>query len=99
MGTLNTERLREIPGSVEEVRTAFTVKLPQAAETITDIAKQTGSAQFEKDAKKFAEVVEKVGEMVTKTLGDEGDTLGDNGTVMAAYSAGLKVEKAMGGDM
>lgn len=98
MGTLNTERLREMPPAVEEVRAEFLNKMPAVAETITEVAKSTGSGQFEKDAAKFAECVSKLGEMVKKVLGDEGDTLTDNGTVMAAYNAGVKTEKAMGGE-
>lgn len=99
MGTLNTERLREMPPAAEEVRTEFLVKMPSASETITEVAKSTGSGQFVKDAEKFAECVEKLGAMIKNVIGEEGDTLTDNGTVMAAYNAGLKTEKAMGGDM
>lgn len=99
MATLNTERLREMPPLIEDVRKTYETDLSSAAETIKELAKQTGSGQFMKDAEQFAVCVEKVSTMIKNVLGQEGDTMGTEGTVYAAYEAGKKIEKAMGGDM
>ena len=99
MATLNTERLREMPPMIEEVRKVYENDLPSAAETIKELAKQTGSGQFLKDAEQFESCVEKVSTMIKNVLGHEGDTMGGEGTVYAAYEAGKKIERAMGGDM
>lgn len=98
MGTLNTEALAPIPGAIEATQQVYLNKFPATAETITDVAKQTGAGQFIKDAQLFQQDVDKMAEMVKAVLGDEGDTLVDNGTIWAAVMAGRKTEKAMGGE-
>lgn len=99
MSMLNTERLREIPGAAEELVQEYCHKVPASAESILEIAKSTGSGQFVKDAEAFIGICEKLSTMVKNVVGDEADTLTDNGTVMAAYNAGVKAEKALGGEL
>lgn len=99
MATLNTERLGEMPVAIDEAKQTYGVDMPNAAETIKDLAKQTGSGQFIKDAEKFAECVDKIRTMVLNALGEEGDTMTENGTVYSAYGAAKKIEKAMGGEL
>lgn len=98
MSTLITERVKDMPSAIERVQDAYLKQAPATADTVTEIAAQTGSGQFVKDAKAFAVAVEKLTAMIKEVTGSEGDTVTDNGTVYAAYYAGLKTEEAFGGE-
>lgn len=97
--TLNCEVLPKIPPLVEELRAAVISETETCNTSIMELAKQSGAPQFIEDAKKVVEVNNALRDMVIKCIGEESDTVGNEGTVLSAYNAGKKLEKALGGEM